>query len=48
MDEPMFTQPLMYQKIRKHPNVYKMYTNYLLEQGLVDQKEVDVSHFYVW
>jgi len=41
MDEPMFTQPLMYQKIRKHPNVYKMYTNYLLEQGLVDQKEVD-------
>merc|ERR1712168_266977 len=35
MDEPMFTQPLMYQKIRKHPNVYKMYTNSLLEQGLV-------------
>jgi len=41
MDEPMFTQPLMYQKIRKHPNVYKLYTNKLLEEGLVDQKEID-------
>merc|ERR1719427_1281556 len=41
MDEPMFTQPLMYQIIRKHPNVYKLYTNKLLEEGLVDQKEID-------
>ena len=43
MDEPMFTQPLMYQKIRNHPSVYKLYTDKLIAEGLVDQAEIDVS-----
>lgn len=29
MDEPMFTQPLMYQRIKKHANVFKQYTEKL-------------------
>ena len=42
MDEPMFTQPLMYQKIRKHTNVYQLYTDKLLKEGLVNQEEIEV------
>jgi len=41
MDEPMFTQPLMYQKIRKHTNVYQLYTDKLLKEGLVNQEEIE-------
>merc|ERR1739838_149519 len=37
----MFTQPLMYQKIRNHPSVYKLYTDKLIAEGLVDQAEID-------
>ena len=39
----MFTQPLMYQKIRKHENVFRLYTDKLLEEGLVKQEDIDVS-----
>uniref|UniRef100_H2ZNK4 2-oxoadipate dehydrogenase complex component E1 n=1 Tax=Ciona savignyi TaxID=51511 RepID=H2ZNK4_CIOSA len=41
MDEPMFTQPLMYQKIRNHPNVFKIYTDKLKQEGLVKQSDID-------
>ncbi|XP_078492481.1 2-oxoglutarate dehydrogenase complex component E1-like isoform X2 [Ciona intestinalis] len=41
MDEPMFTQPLMYQKIRNHPNVFKIYTDKLKTEGLVEQADID-------
>ena len=31
-DEPSFTQPLMYKKIRSHPSVYKFYGNKLVKE----------------
>lgn len=36
-DEPSFTQPLMYDAIRKHPPVSELYGKRLIEQGVVDQ-----------
>ncbi|MFS0848166.1 2-oxoglutarate dehydrogenase E1 component [Novosphingobium panipatense] len=35
-DEPGFTQPLMYQKIRQHPPVSKIYGERLLKEGVID------------
>merc|ERR1712106_971704 len=37
IDEPMFTQPLMYQVIKKHKNVFEMYSEQLINQGVVNQ-----------
>ena len=39
-DEPYFTQPLMYERIRRRPPVYKLYAKQLEEQGLVDPAKV--------
>jgi len=41
IDEPMFTQPLMYKAIRKHRDPYKIYQDKLLKEGVVDEKAVD-------
>jgi len=35
-DEPKFTQPLMYDQIRKHPKVSVHYENRLIEEGVID------------
>ncbi|MBC7986070.1 MAG: 2-oxoglutarate dehydrogenase E1 component [Sphingomonadaceae bacterium] len=40
-DEPSFTQPLMYAKIRKHPPVSKIYGERLIAEGVVDQAWID-------
>jgi 2-oxoglutarate dehydrogenase E1 component len=40
-DEPAFTQPLMYQRIAKHPSVVNIYANRLIEEGLFTREEVD-------
>ena len=37
-DEPSFTQPLMYQRIRQHPPVSKLYADRLTKQGVIDGK----------
>ncbi len=34
-DEPAFTQPLMYKKIRSHPSVYKIYGNKLIKENSI-------------
>ena len=39
-DEPMFTQPFMYKKIHTHPPVTQLYTQTLLEEGVVSEAEV--------
>jgi 2-oxoglutarate dehydrogenase E1 component len=36
-DEPSFTQPLMYQRIRAHPAVSKLYADRLVSQGVIDK-----------
>lgn len=33
IDEPMFTQPLMYKKIQQHPRPTQIYTQRLLAEG---------------
>jgi 2-oxoglutarate dehydrogenase E1 component len=40
-DEPSFTQPLMYDAIRKHPPVSKQYGDRLIAEKVVDQAWVD-------
>jgi 2-oxoglutarate dehydrogenase E1 component len=40
-DEPAFTQPLMYQRIGKHPSVVEVYSGRLVEEGLLARAEVE-------
>ncbi len=40
-DEPAFTQPLMYKKIKGHPSVANLYSEKLIREGLVSQSDVD-------
>jgi 2-oxoglutarate dehydrogenase E1 component len=46
-DEPSFTQPLMYAKIRNHPPVSDIYGARLVQEGVVDRAWIDgrVSDF---
>ncbi len=39
-DEPYFTQPLMYDRIRRRPPVYELYAARLEKEGLVSQAKV--------
>jgi 2-oxoglutarate dehydrogenase E1 component len=39
-DEPAFTQPLMYKKIRSHPTTLEIYSKRLVEEGVVSEDEV--------
>ncbi|WP_349361467.1 2-oxoglutarate dehydrogenase E1 component [Stappia sp.] len=40
-DEPAFTQPIMYRKIRKHPTTLQIYAEKLVKEGVLSQDEVD-------
>jgi len=40
-DEPSFTQPLMYSKIRSHETTLDIYSKRLIEEGLVSAEDVD-------
>jgi 2-oxoglutarate dehydrogenase E1 component len=40
-DEPAFTQPLMYARIKEHPTVVEVYARKLIEEGLLTRDEVD-------
>ncbi|HET7192642.1 MAG TPA: 2-oxoglutarate dehydrogenase E1 component [Pseudolabrys sp.] len=39
-DEPSFTQPLMYKKIRAHPSVLEIYSKKLIGEGVITEGEV--------
>jgi len=39
IDEPMFTQPIMYSIIKKHPNVMDIYSKKLISEGVVTKEE---------
>ena len=41
MDQPLFTQPIMYQKIQKHPSAATLYKQQLVAEGTLTQAEVD-------
>lgn len=38
-DEPAFTQPLMYEKIKKHPTPYDLYAQKLVKEGVINDEE---------
>jgi len=40
-DEPSYTQPVLYEKIGKHPSVRKLWASALVESGVVSQQEAD-------
>ncbi len=40
-DEPAFTQPLMYKKIRSHPSTLDLYSKKLVGEGVVTDGEVE-------
>ena len=41
VDEPSFTQPLMYRQIAGHPSVRELYAQQLLKEGKVSQEQID-------
>uniref|UniRef100_UPI00398ED982 2-oxoglutarate dehydrogenase complex component E1 isoform X4 n=1 Tax=Pristiophorus japonicus TaxID=55135 RepID=UPI00398ED982 len=43
MDEPMFTQPLMYKQIKKQKAVLKKYAERLMSEGVVTQQEFEAE-----
>jgi 2-oxoglutarate dehydrogenase E1 component len=40
-DEPSYTQPLMYQRVKEHPGVREIYSRQLIREGAVTQEEVN-------
>jgi 2-oxoglutarate dehydrogenase E1 component len=40
-DEPYFTQPLMYERIRERPHIERLYAAELIDEGLVGAADVD-------
>lgn len=46
LDQPAFTQPKLYREISKHPPTVKVFENRLLQEGTMDQEELDeIKHF---
>ncbi|HVF89513.1 MAG TPA: multifunctional oxoglutarate decarboxylase/oxoglutarate dehydrogenase thiamine pyrophosphate-binding subunit/dihydrolipoyllysine-residue succinyltransferase subunit [Blastocatellia bacterium] len=39
-DEPTYTQPVMYQRIREHKGVREIYARKLIAEGVIDEREV--------
>lgn len=40
-DEPRFTQPLLYKAISKHPNPKKIYSEKLMQEGIIDSTFIE-------
>ena len=40
-DEPAYTQPVMYQEIQGHPTVRQIWSDRLVEEGVLEQSETD-------
>ncbi len=42
-DEPAFTQPIMYKKIRKHPTTLTLYADKLMKDGVLTQDDIEAQ-----
>ena len=42
-DEPSFTQPLMYKKIKEHPTTLKLYEKQLLDEKVITESEAKIK-----
>ncbi|HEX2619095.1 MAG TPA: 2-oxoglutarate dehydrogenase E1 component [Phototrophicaceae bacterium] len=42
LDEPGFTQPLMYQEVRGHPTVRQIWADQLIQRGIITKEEAEV------
>ena len=42
-DEPSFTQPLMYKKIKNHPSTVKVYGNRLVKENTISQENLNIQ-----
>ncbi|MGD2029272.1 MAG: 2-oxoglutarate dehydrogenase E1 component [Desulfobacterales bacterium] len=40
-DEPYFTQPLMYERIRGRPSIHQLYSQKLMKDGHVKERDID-------
>ena len=40
-DEPGFTQPLMYEQVRRHPGVSSIYAGKLMEMGIMTREDIE-------
>ena len=49
-DDPTFTQPVMYSKIRAQPSTREIYSRRLVEEGVLTQAEIDaeLARFEAW
>ena len=47
-DEPAYTQPEMYQVVKKHPPVRELFAKQLIEQGVVSEQESTEMTDSVW
>ena len=47
-DEPSYTQPLMYQRVKDHPGVRELYSRQLIREGTLTREEVDQMIETVW
>jgi 2-oxoglutarate dehydrogenase complex dehydrogenase (E1) component-like enzyme len=41
LDQPAYTQPILYNKISKHPDTLAVYEKELVSTGTCEQKEID-------
>jgi len=44
LDQPMFTQPLMYKKIKDHPTPLTIYSQKLIREGVITEEEYKATY----
>ncbi len=47
-DEPSYTQPLMYQRVKEHPGARELYTRQLIREGVMTREDVDQIIEMIW